>query len=496
MLNIKNTHVGIIALCALLVCAPARPVSEFEQWKRQQRESFQQYKDERDREFTAFLKAHWRAIDLQQGLVLDKKPKPVVVPVARPQPSEPEPVRKPVEDKPVKTVEPEAVVVPPKPPVTRPSRPAPLPPRHRKGLRTQLDYFGERISFYYDPAFKRALPARLNETALSNFWSGLSQVDYEPLLEQIDRQARALQLNDWGYAVLTNSVSAQIYPESKNKQVLFTWFMLTKAGFNSRVAYDANTVYLLLPSKQQMFYVTFFRFDNERYYAISFDGSRIKPGKVFTYDGHYPGALKKLDMRIRTRAVTADHPEKRVLSFEYRGKAYTIEASYDQSRIDFLNTYPQLELSLYFTSEVGQVAESPLLQQLATALDGMTERDAVNFLLKFVQSAWHYRTDQQQFGEENFLFPEETIYYPYSDCEDRSVLFAWLVTRLLGLDVIGLNYPGHVAAAVHLKDTGDGDYVLYNNKKYTVTDPTFINATAGMIMPEYNHLKPGIIPIR
>ncbi|NNJ96448.1 MAG: hypothetical protein HKP12_04745 [Gammaproteobacteria bacterium] len=490
----NSKQIGLASVGLLLLCSAAHAVSEFEQWKRQQQKSFQQYKDERDREFTEFLKEHWRAIELQQGIARDQTPKPVVIPVAKPEPPIQEPLKKPDDDKPVVTVVPEPPVITAKPP--EPLVPAPVLPQQQRGKRIQVDYFGTYLNCYYDPAFKHVRLQPLSENALSRFWSELSKLEYEPLLEQIEYQARALQLNDWGYAVLTNSIALQIYPESNNKQALLTWFMLTKAGYDSRVAYDERQVYLLLPSQQQMFYVTFFRFDNERYYTISFDGRRIKPGKVYTYDGHYPGAVKKLDMSIRMQAPVADNLEKRDLSFDYRGKHYPIQASYDRSRIDYLNTYPQLELQLYFISEVGQVAESPLLQQLAAAVDGMTQREAVSFLLKFAQNAFEYRTDEQQFGEENFLFPEETLYYPYSDCEDRSVLFAWLVTELLGLEVVGLNYPGHVAAAVHLKQPVAGEHVVHNGKKFTVTDPTYINATAGMVMPGYEHIKPGVIPVR
>ena len=91
---------------------------------------------------------------------------------------------------------------------------------------------------------------------------------------------------------------------------------------------------------------------------------------------------------------------------------------------------------------------------------------------------------------------EETLFYPYSDCEDRTVLFAWLVKRLLGLEMVGLNYPGHVATAVHLPKEVKGDHVVYKGKKYAVTDPTYINASVGISMPDYNNVKPRVIPIK
>ena len=82
-----------------------------------------------------------------------------------------------------------------------------------------------------------------------------------------------------------------------------------------------------------------------------------------------------------------------------------------------------------------------------------------------MQTSFNYKTDDGQFGEENYLFPEETLHYRYSDCEDRSILFTWLVKNILGLDVIGLDYPGHVAAAVALDNPVSGDSVTYKEKK-------------------------------
>jgi hypothetical protein len=74
-------------------------------------------------------------------------------------------------------------------------------------------------------------------------------------------------------------------------------------------------------------------------------------------------------------------------------------------------------------------------------------------------------------------------------------LFAWLVRQLLGLDVIGLDYPGHIATAVQLKTAVKGDVVTFNNKDYTVADPTYINARLGMTMPAFKKNRPNVIRI-
>ena len=161
-----------------------------------------------------------------------------------------------------------------------------------------------------------------------------------------------------------------------------------------------------------------------------------------------------------------------------------------------MNTYPQLDLKWYFKARVGAVMATALQNQLRDSIKGMDEQKAVNFLLRFVQTSLKYKTDEKQFGKENYLFPEETLRYPYSDCEDRAILFAWLVQTLLGLDVVGLNFPGHVATAVRFSSDVPGDAITYQGNRYIVSDPTYINASAGMTMPDYKNVKPGVIRIR
>ena len=78
------------------------------------------------------------------------------------------------------------------------------------------------------------------------------------------------------------------------------------------------------------------------------------------------------------------------------------------------------------------------------------------------------------------------FFYPYSDCEDRAVLFSRLVDMLTGLPGIGLSYPGHVAAAVKLPEEVKGDYVKYGRELYTVCDPTYMGAGIGRGMPEFD----------
>jgi hypothetical protein len=490
-MNTKNRisrWLGSSLLCITVTCDAN---DEFQQWMQQQAEGvnaqkkeFQEYKDKRDKEFTAFLKAHWKAVDIVKGEVRDEAPKPDVMPVA--------PVEIPVTAQkgpeqmpPVSIAMPETVV---------PVEPAPAPVvMVPKGNQVKIDFYGKQLNFYFDAGMKIRLNARIDKESISDYWSRLSRTDYDDLMMQLNAQKKSLQLNDWGYASLIHKLAAEINTSRRNESALLSWFLLAKSGYRARIAYNDSSVFLLVPSKQEMFEVSYFTFGGRRYYAVEFDGDRQQPGQVYTYDGEYPDAIKELDMQLTAAVASSDQAERRHLSFEFEGKRYNIDVTYDRGRVKFLGTYPQLNLDQYFGAGVYRPTATPLLEQLAGNMRGMSEQQAVNFLLRFVQTALQYETDDKQFGKENYLFPEETLYYPYSDCEDRAVLFAWLVKSLLNLDVIGLDYPGHVAAAVHFSQSMPGDSISYQGKRYTVTDPTYINAVAGMTMPAFRQFKPAVI---
>lgn len=541
----------LLALAIAVTLSPASAVdrSEFEKWKQQETTSFKEYRDKRDQEFTSFLKTQWKEMQTFQGLVRDEKPKPKampVAPVAPPVTSAPiiapvapsmPPVVKLPEPAPVKTpapVAPPAVAtVPPapvlpklpvaevkpadiKPAEIKPVAPAPVaapivnvPPIAAipepvkvapvavtalpKGQTLDVEFYGQKLRFTYDPAFRAKLASRIDGKAISDHWSALSLAAYEPLLKQIDAQRAPLQLNDWGYALLTHKVAQGIYPGAQNEQALFTWFVMTKAGFRARIAYDTTRVYLLMPAQQQIYAAAYFTFDNQRYYALGLDGSKHKLDRVFTYDGNYPGASKALDMRLDKSLNTSRQDQFKTVAFNFNGSSYQVKVDTDDQTIAYLQTYPQLDINLYFMADVNRATANPLLQQLKPLVQGKSEQDAVNLLLRFVQTAFPYKTDEQQFGIENYLFPEETLYYPYSDCEDRSVFFAWLVRNLVGLDVVGLDYPGHVATAVRFNENVAGDSISYNGKRYVISDPTYINARAGMTMPDFKKVQPKVI---
>ena len=137
-----------------------------------------------------------------------------------------------------------------------------------------------------------------------------------------------------------------------------------------------------------------------------------------------------------------------------------------------------------------------LYPALHESISGKSETEAANLLLHFVQTAFEYEYDDKLWGGDRVFFAEETLYYKYSDCEDRSILFAHLVKDLLGLDVVLLYYPGHLATAVKFTNYSKGDYLNVDSDRYTVCDPTYINAPIGKSMPQFVNSSVTVIRLK
>lgn len=473
---------SVYFLLAALLSIPLTQAETFEEYKRQVSGEFQEYKDKRDKEFVDFLKKQWSEFQGYKGIPQYQQPKPKSLPVARPKPAE---IKEPARIR-----EPARIVAEPAQPVLAPAPLAvfipPVAPADPSKKIAAIEFYGVQLKIPYDPALRQTL-ASINQESISRYWSGLSKADYDPLLAQLKEQQKNLQLNDWGTFILVDKLAHHINPDRENQAVLLSWFLLSKLGYDSKVGYNDKSIYLMVAVSHMVYQTAFFREEPKIYFCLSNSGRVNDVGKLYSYKGSYPDANRALNFSIRANPLLSGEPKKRQLSFRYNNTPYDITAQYTPALVHYYQFYPQSEYPIYFSANINDAALSSLLAQLAPLVKGKSEPEAVNLLLRFVQTAFPYQTDEQQFAYEKVMLPEETLYYPYSDCEDRAILFAYLIRNLLNLPVVAVHYPGHLATAVAFSSKVEGDAITYKGRIFTVADPTYINANAGMAMPQFKN---------
>jgi hypothetical protein len=452
---------------------------DFESFGREQREGIKKL----DEDFKEFLKEEWKRYELFKAAYPLQKPKPEEMPE----------YKGPEADGPARIVtEPEEEEQVPVPEMKVPEPKLSEVPSVKIEAPSvcSFDFYGADVDVKYDKGFRFDLPEEINGEVIAEGWGQMAASPMNVVPGQLLTKKKRMSLNDWGYYLLVRDFSEKIM-SGRNERVFAQWYLLIRSNYKVRLAYAGNRLYLLIPSYNTIYEMPYFTFDGQRYYLVNGNVNN-----VFTYDKDYPEANIIFDLNLY-RPLDAGHEIKTgELSFKTSAGEQKIEVRYNLNSISFYNDYPLANVEVYFDAAVAAVTKESFKNDLTPMIALNTEEEAVSVLLHFVQTAFRYETDQKQFGRERVFFPEELFYYPASDCEDRAVLFSFLVRELTGLDVIGVEYPGHMAVAVNFKDEVQGDYLVHEGKRYVICDPTYINAPVGATMPEYKYSRVKVIPVK
>lgn len=365
----------------------------------------------------------------------------------------------------------------------------PMSPLYRgESGRSKIAYGG--LAFYLNNSLNRKCSLNgLNENAIADAYEALCNSDYKPLLADCAQIRKDLRLNDWGVFTLVRQV-ADTYCGTANESIVMQQFLLNEMGYKARMARKAtgDKMMLFVATDCAIYAHPYITLNGQNYYNLSGNNEQCQ---FYMCQKDSPKAKNSVGMQLKEAplfpgtVVSSTHQAK--------GSAARVTVDVPKALMDFYKDYPQCDYSVYFNAPVNAAMENRILSSLAPLVQGRNEADAANILINFVQTAFQYQTDGQQFGYEKPFFVEELFYYPYSDCEDRAMLFSYLVRKLLGLDVVLLDYPEHIATAVRFNGNVSGDYLMVNGRKYTVCDPTYIGASIGMTMPRYKTVSAKVL---
>jgi hypothetical protein len=483
---------------------------DYQKWLSKENEKYSKFLSEDDKKFADFLRKEWT----QVGLSLPQKPfeKPKT-----PNPVFSKPPEVKVEDKEIEkeippSISPKGKVTPPNDTKTRTQpevsttqikfiEPTSVPGLDllKNNLSNDINYYGTDFKYYYNDDLKVYLSTKLSKDAIADYWIEMNSKNYKDCIAQAKYYKDKYKINDWGYLSVLYDYSKVIYPNNPNERYMFCWFMLIKSGYLARVGFMDDRIGLLIGSKHNLFGKLFYsqKDIDYRFFCVVLDDKETEwSGNIKIYKEDFPTAINPFEFNLTASPLLPEVVGTRQINFSFGDAKYNIELKYNKNVIDFYKNYPFSDFSIYFSSPPSSLAGSSLANSLKPLIKNKNEFEAVNFLLRFAQSATEYQTDQEQFDREKPLFVEESLCYAYSDCEDRSVFFSYLVSELLGLDVIGIDYPNHIATAVNFKSEVKGTYFTHNDKKYVICDPTYLDADVGMLMPGYEDQESNIIEIK
>ena len=378
------------------------------------------------------------------------------------------------------------VVVPVTPPAVKPS--APTGELFTASADKQMvNFCGQKV--YVDKSLKGVCSiGNMRENAIADAYEAMCKADYKALVDDCRKVKKELNLNDWGIFLFVREASKTLCTD-ENAAVVMQQFLLNELGYKSKMARraDRNQMLLFVAADCQVYGHPYFTKDGLNYYNLTSNESC----QLYMCQEDSPKAKSKLNMQVNhAPALNAG-----MVNSVHKNRSGSVAVSVDvpKSLMEFYGSMPQCDYSVYVNAEVNPSVASKVLSTLAPLVNGKSEAEAANLLINFVQTGFQYATDQEQFGYEKPFFVEELFYYPYCDCEDRSVLYSYLVRNLLKLDVVLLDYPNHIATAVCFNENVSGDFVTVGGKKYVVCDPTYIGASIGKAMPQFKNVAAKVL---
>lgn len=460
----------------------------FDEFAKTAEGDFSQFRKDADKSFADLMHEAWKEFEVSDALERPRKPEPETLPEA-PKDSIPSGVALPEPVCPSDSVcvvtLPEEVV---KPVVSPVEVPVDVP--------VEAPVAGKAIRFnFYNSMVEVTIPEGVSDFYMRNTsadeiricWKELEKASFDVLLSQISMYEDKFALSGWSRYLMIDALTDVVYgmlgrPEG---EVLKT-YLLNRMGLAAKLASVDGRLTTLVAVREQVYSRVFVQMGDVKYY--------LEPGyedvkELYSYDVEMSDGLKPVSVVIdRPLNFPGENLREDAVQLVERPSAVLgtvlslpVNVNICKCYLDF----PQVDADVYARSAVDTSFSEALLQAFKPYLEGKTEEEKVALLLKYMHFDFQYATDDDQFGYEKPFFLEEDFVYSHNDCEDRSILFAYLVRNLLGLDVVLLDYPDHIATAVAFSTEVQGDYFTYGQKRYVVCDPTYIGAAVGMTMQRY-----------
>lgn len=351
----------------------------------------------------------------------------------------------------------------------------------------EVAFFGTTLKIHFD---KNNL-IKLKDVNESQVLKALTYMTksrkYDDLLLDCLAVKEGLNLNDWAYIQFLKAISYNIGGERTNESTLLMAYLYMLSGYRMRLAMDDDSVlYMLYGTRHQIYDNVLYKFkgDPNYYYGVEkLPSTLMMVDKIF--EEQYPLSLL-IDQVPLLKENRTDVREIVSKKFPW----VRVPVSVNKNILDFFDSYPSsmygknmmTRWAIYANTQMEKSVKDELYPKLRTFIEGKSQEEALSILLDWVQQGLEYGYDSEIWGGDRPFFAEESLYYPYCDCEDRSILLTRLVRDLLGLKCLLVYYPGHLASAVCLDDEIDGDYIVIGKDKYIIADATFLGADLGQTM--------------
>lgn len=353
-----------------------------------------------------------------------------------------------------------------------------------------VDFYGDSLSFPVDASVHVSFEEQLSKKSISNFYENMLKGLYQPMIQTLVQYRDEKKLDDWFYYQLIRTTAEKLSPKADNyhRYTLYKWFLLNESGYSATTRFRNDTLLLYVRSEEVIYDVPYYMAGDQQYVCLNYHdyNSNVNFHAVtFTTLSLSVGGNNRFSYKVtRLPVIKKNNYTVKQLQFDYKNKDYRFNVVLDQQMQKIFTNYPVVEYASQFSIPLSQTTYNSLIPVLRESVKGMTQQQGVDYLMQFTRSAFLFETDTKAYGKEKRLSAEQTLFYDYSDCEDRSAFFFNIIKEIYNLPMIVLSYPTHITVAVQFEHA-NGTPIVYNGEQYWVCEPTpqKKNLKIGEILP-------------
>ncbi len=346
-----------------------------------------------------------------------------------------------------------------------------------------VDYYGQQIQLDYDPGMVFQWRVCAKDRCVKEFYKTLNQSGaYQVLLNDLLQQKEKLELNDWMYYVLVRKTVEKLYGKIKTDkeqmpETTAAWFMLVKSGYKVDLGNAAlKHLFILAPSKKKLYGIAKSSMKKGWYaYNITSHYLRIDAKLAALSMNEFDpkeGDKQFMDLSFQ-RHPNLNNPTVNLdIPIKHKDTTYQVTVEIDTMIRQYMLNHPKMAQEAYMELPLSEPLANSLLPQFQKILAGKSQEEALSILLSFTRRSFKYKWDWDVYDTDHSMIADRVFLEPYSDHEDKSALFCFLIRELYGYKIAVISHFNFdITIGVALEEPIGTPYMI-DGVAYTICDPT------------------------
>lgn len=355
-----------------------------------------------------------------------------------------------------------------------------------------IDFGGDSILIEVNNNVNVPLKKPISHNSIVDFYTQVSGSAFQPIVDALNKYRAKNPLDDWFFYQLIRYTAEKISPKAVDyhRYTLYKAFLLQETGYSVITRLRNDTMLLYTQSADPVYDIPSIARNNQQFVCLNYHDY----GFIDFSTGGFsttPILAEKNNCRSFSYKIenipdfkSSAYLEKN-FDFAYGSMEYQFSILVNKQVQKIFTNYPVVDYAYQFSIPLSKTTYQSLIPALKKELVGFNQQNGVNYLMHFTRNAFAFETDSRIYGKEKRLSAEQMLLYDYSDCEDRSAFFFFLVKEIYNLPMIVLSYPTHITVAVQF-NKAPGNPIYYKGNPYWVCEPTpqKRNLKIGQLLPE------------